>query len=196
MGHADAFRFSSAEDVWNEIRSVWPAGAGITYGRLEHGGLQWPCPDERHPGTEVLHERRFSSGERAHLALVPFSPTAERTDDEYPFLLTTGRTLHQYNAGTMTLRTRNTELRAGDFLDVSPEDAARLGITQGQEVVVRSRYGSAALRVAVTSAMRPGELFATFHTASVFLNRVTSPSRDRRVDTPEYKVTAVRLEFS
>jgi formate dehydrogenase major subunit len=194
MGHGPQFSFESAEDVWNEVRRVWPAGAGITYSRLERGGLQWPCPAEDHPGTEVLHVDRFSSGARASLALVEHRPSGESADDQYPFILVTGRTLHQFNAGTMTLRTKNTDLRPFDYLEISPSDAESLGLHEGAVVTVRSRYGTARLPVSLSSRVRSRELFTTFHTADAFVNRVTGPRRDSVTGTPEYKVTAVRIE--
>jgi formate dehydrogenase major subunit len=94
----------------------------------------------------------------------------------------------------MTLRTENTTLRPTDYLDVSPEDAARLALQTGERVRLLSRYGEAVLPARVDSSVKPGELFATFHTPESFLNRVTSSHRDRYVKTPEYKVTAVRVE--
>jgi formate dehydrogenase major subunit len=94
----------------------------------------------------------------------------------------------------MTMRTPDAELRATDLLDVSTEDAKRLQLYNGEQVRVRSRYGEASLPIRITSTVKPGELFATFHTAEVFLNRVTSHYRDRYVSSPEYKVTAVQLE--
>jgi formate dehydrogenase major subunit len=194
MGHAASFSFDSPEDIWNEVRRVWPAGAGISYARLEHGGLQWPCPTENHPGTEVLHVGRFSAGDRVSFALVDHLPSEESADDEYPLILVTGRKLHQFNAGTMTLRTKNRELRPADCLEVSPTDAERLGLREGAIVTVRSRYGAVRLPVSVTSRVRSGELFTTFHTADAFVNRLTGPRRDAVTGTPEYKVTAVRIE--
>jgi formate dehydrogenase major subunit len=192
MGKGQFFHYGSAEEIWNEVRSVWPAGRGITYKRLEDGGLQWPCPDEDHPGTEVMHTESFSHG-KAALRRIPYRATKEAVDEEFPFLLVTGRTLYQFNAGTMTMRTANAELRATDLLDISVEDAERLQLHSGEKVRVHSRFGEASLPIRITSTVRPGELFATFHTAEVFLNRVTSPHRDRHVKTPEYKVTAVKI---
>lgn len=190
MGKAEFFSYDSAAEIWNEIRSVWPAGCGITYERLEHGGLQWPCPDDAHSGTEVMHTESFPIG-RAALRRVPYRPTDEVVDDEFPFLLITGRTLYQFNAGTMTMRTANVKLRPTDVLDISYEDAKRLNLKEGEPVRMRSRYGEATLPIRITSTVNAGELFATFHTAEVFLNRVTSPHRDRYVKSPEYKITAV-----
>jgi formate dehydrogenase major subunit len=194
MGKGEHFDFSSPEAVWDEVRAVWPAGRGMTYARLEEGGLQWPCPSEDHPGTEVLHAESFPHGGRAALRRVEYIPTEERTDAEYPFLLNTGRTLYQFNAGTMTMRTPNAVLRPRDCLDISPSDAAALGVRDGERVRLLSRYGRADLPLCINLSVRPGELFATFHTTALFLNQVTSPRRDRRVQTPEYKLTAVRIE--
>jgi formate dehydrogenase major subunit len=194
MGKSTLFDFSSAEQIWNEIRSVWKAGAGITYERLERGGLQWPCPAENHPGTEILHAEAFSNGKWASLRRIEYQATAEAADGDYPFTLITGRTLYQFNAGTMTSRTANTLLRPHDCLDISAEDAERLELSDGQRVRLRSRYGEAILPIKIGDSVRPGELFATFHTPEVFLNYVTSPHRDHFVSTPEYKVTAVHIE--
>jgi formate dehydrogenase major subunit len=194
MGKAEFFNYNSAEEIWNEIRQVWKAGSGISYSRLEKGGLQWPCLNESDPGTEILHEGTFSIGPKAALRRIPYRPTRETVSEEFPFLLTTGRTLYQFNAGTMTGRTANSVLRSSDTLDISPADAARLKLDNGQRVRIRSRYGEAAIPIRITDVVQPGELFATFHTAEVFLNHITSPHRDRYVKAPEYKVTAVRLE--
>jgi formate dehydrogenase major subunit len=194
MGKAEFFSYNSAEDVWDEIRSVWPAGRGISYQRLDHGGLQWPCPSEDRGGTEIMHSDSFPVGAKAALRRVPYRPTEETVSEEFPFLLMTGRTLHQFNAGTMTMRTPNEELRPTDLLDISVGDAEQLKLHNGQQVQVRSRYGSTVLPIRITSTVQRGELFATFHTARVFLNRVTSPHRDRYVKSPEYKVTAVSIE--
>ncbi len=194
MGKGELFYYNSAEEIWNEIRAVWPAGRGVTYKRLENGGLQWPCAAKHDLGTEVLHSESFPIGKKAALRRVPYRPTREMTSVNFPLLLITGRTLYQFNAGTMTMRTSNAELRVMDLLDVSPEDANRLTLHDGERVRVHSAYGEAVLPIRITSSVNPGELFATFHTAEVFLNRLTSPERDRYVKTPEYKITAVRIE--
>jgi formate dehydrogenase major subunit len=194
MGKGEFFDFHSSGEIWNEIRSVWKVGSGITYERIEQAGLQWPCPSEAHPGTQILHTETFPIGKRAALRRVEYRPTTEMTTEDFPFLLVTGRTLYHFNAGTMTLRTANTKLHPTDFLDVSPEDAQRLELREGDRVKVLSRYGEAVLPVKINSYVKPGELFATFHTAEAFLNYVTSPHRDHHVKTPEYKVTAVRIE--
>jgi formate dehydrogenase major subunit len=194
MGKGEFFNYGSAEEIWNEVRGVWPKGRGITYDRIEKAGLQWPCASEDHPGTQILHTETFTIGVRASLQRIPFTPTVEATSEEFPFVLTTGRTLYQFNAGTMTLRTPNVTLHPHDFLDVSPQDASRLRLSDGQRVRLVSRYGHTELPVRINPNVKTGELFATFHTAQASLNFVTGPYRDRRVLTPEYKVTAVRIE--
>jgi formate dehydrogenase major subunit len=195
MGFKQNFNYRSAEEIWEEVRLVWKAGAGISYERLEKkGGLQWPCPAENHPGTSILHAATFPHGSRAPLKCIPSHPPDEKTTEEFPFLLTTGRTLYQFNAGTMTMRTPNVQLRATDTLDISPADAQRLAFGAGDPIRVCSRYGEAVLPARIDQAVKPGELFATFHTSQVFLNQVTGPERDSVVATPAYKVTAVRLE--
>jgi formate dehydrogenase major subunit len=194
MGHGGQFGYANAEDIWNEVRTVWKAGAGISYERLDHGGLQWPCPSEDHPGTPVLHIGTFPHGPRAPLKLVEFTATPETSTKELPFLLTTGRTLYQFNAGTMTMRTPNVLLRGCDTLDMAQADAARLMLREGDRVRIHSRHGSAVLPVRISESVQPGELFATFHDTQVSLNKVTSPNRDRHSMTPEYKVVAVGVE--
>jgi formate dehydrogenase major subunit len=193
MDKGEFFDYQSVEEIWDEIRVVWPVAYGMSYQRLDDQGLQWPCPNEHHPGTEVMHVESFQIGKKAALRRIPYRPTEEKVDEEFPFLLTTGRTLHQFNAGTMTMRTRNRRLRPTDFLEVAPADAEQLQLHKGDRVLVQSRYGSASLPIRITRRVKPGELFATFHDAEVFLNRVTSRHRDRYVKSPEYKVTAVRI---
>ncbi|MFP5383020.1 MAG: formate dehydrogenase subunit alpha, partial [Gammaproteobacteria bacterium] len=111
MSHGNGFAFDSAGAIWDEVRALWPAGAGLSYARPEHESLNWPCPDEHHPGTPVLHREGFAHAERTVLACIPFVPTREQCDADFPLLLTTGRTLHHFNAGTMTYRTPNRLLR-------------------------------------------------------------------------------------
>lgn len=194
MGYHDGFEFDSAESIWNEVRKVWAPGGGMSYARLEKGGLQWPCPTEDHPGTTILHAKTFPVGERARLQPIPYEPTPEVTNEQYPFLLNSGRTLYQFNAGTMTARTPNQRLRSTDTLDLHPEDAALLQLAKGQMARVISRYGEVTLPVRYERGVRRGEAFATFHSPDVFLNLITSPIKDKTVGTPEFKVTAVRIE--
>jgi formate dehydrogenase major subunit len=194
MGHGKHFQFETPEEIWNEVREVWPAGAGISYERIERAGIQWPCPDESHPGTEVLHGDSFNGSKTAALRRIKYRPTKEVVSDKFPLLLTTGRTLCQFNAGTMTMRTPNIELYPTDFLMISPDDANDLKLSDGETVQMSSAYGRAMLPVHITRQVRRGELFATFHDTSVFLNFATSKYRDRFTQAPEFKVTAVRID--
>jgi formate dehydrogenase major subunit len=194
MGKGHAFAYATPEAIWDEVRAVWKGGHGISYARIEGEGLQWPCPSDDHPGTEILHRDSFAAGARARLRAIDFRPTEEVVSPEYPFLLTTGRTLHQFNAGTMTGRTANTVLRPIDLLEMAPADATRLSLGEGEQVRLVSRYGSAVLPLQVSRRVKPGELFATFHTRDVFLNHVIGPHRERFTGTPEYKVTAAKVE--
>jgi formate dehydrogenase major subunit len=193
LGHAEAFAFTSAEEIWNEVRSVWPAGAGMSYARLERHGLQWPCPDETHPGTPRLHTTDFSLGARAPFALVQGRDQGERADADYPFVLITGRRLMQFNAGTMTRRTHNQQLCPTDVLEIHPEDARPLGIEEGAHVRLRSRHGETELCAHLVDTLRRGEVFTTFHDPGTHVNDLTSTVRDPLTHTPEYKVTAVQL---
>lgn len=194
LGQAAGFSFDRAEQVWDELRGLWPAGAGLSYPRLEAESLNWPCPSEDHPGTPVLHIERFASGKTAALGRIPYLPTPEVCDPDYPLLLNTGRTLYHFNAGTMTRRTPDLDLQAEDRLEISSADARSLDVRDGERVRVRSRYGETTLPLRVSGRVKRGELFASFHTPELFVNRLTSPYRDRLVNAPEYKVTAVRVE--
>ena len=166
----------------------------MTYARLERGGLQWPCPDEAHPGTPILHETSFGAGSRAALSAVESRPPAEAPTADFPFLLITGRTLYQFNAGTMTSRSGLDRLRPGDRLDISSLDADRIGLQEGDLTRVTSRYGQVTLPAHVSADVAAGQLFTTFHTADAFVNLLTGPHRDRVTGTPDYKITAVRVE--
>jgi formate dehydrogenase major subunit len=196
LGRGPLFDFATAADVWNEIRAVWGAGAGISYERLDSpGGLQWPCPAEDHPGTPILHRDSFGPlGPRATLRCVPYRPPAEQPGDELPYLLVTGRTLSQFNAGTMTARSQTRHLRPTDLLEISPGDASALGIRAGDPVRVRSRYGEATLPAEISTRVADGTVFATFHDPAAAVNRVTGDDRDPVTHTPAYKRTAVQLE--
>jgi len=142
----------------------------------------------------VLHRATFAHARTSRLERIDYVPTTERSSEEFPFILITGRSLYAFNAGTMTARTGNRLLRPTDRLEISSVDAVRLGLSPGQRVRLRSRYGETILPVETSECVKAGELFATFHDAAGGVNRLTSPVRDRRVDAPEYKITAVDLE--
>jgi formate dehydrogenase major subunit len=193
MGFGRHFAHPGAEAIWNEVRSVWPAVAGLAYSRLTENSPHWPCWEECDPGTPVLHARQFAGIARASLRTIPFVPSPEVCDGEYPFRLTTGRHLYQFNSGTMTQRTANAELQSLDVLEISSADARSFGLGDGDWVFIESRHGCCELPVRLSDRVSPGELFTSFHSPELFVNRVTSSVRDRVVQAPEYKLTAVRL---
>jgi formate dehydrogenase major subunit len=190
----EGFAFKNPEEIWNEVRSLCPGARGMTYARLDHAGLQWPCPTDDHPGTGILHTREFGHGARTMLQCIDHRPTSEQTTPQYPLLLITGRSLYQFNAGTMTARTRNAELRPHDLLDISADDAVGMGVRDGERVRVVSQYGAAVLPIRVCPEVSRGQLFATFQTREFLVNALTGGNRDNVTGTPEYKITAVRLE--
>jgi formate dehydrogenase major subunit len=195
MGRGEHFAWRSAEEIWNEVRGLWPEGAGISYARMdERGGLQWPCYTEQDPGTPLMHADHFTHGKTTALRRIEFIPPPELVSPEFPFLLTTGRNLYQYNAATQTARTPNDRLHATDYLQLSPVDATRLGLSEEEVVRLRSAQGSVDLPVRISDHVKPGEVYTTFHSTRVFLNQITTSHRDRYTKTPEYKVTAVRIE--
>jgi len=197
MGSGAGFDFPDASSIWDEVRDLWPAVAGIGYERLEEGGIQWPCPTVEHSGTEYLHQEKFTSGPRAPFRVIEYHPSNEHASEPFPFILNTGRSLYHFNAQTMTGSSRNRNLEPDDLLSIHPDDALRLGIGAGEKVVVTSRHGEFTATAAISDGVRPGELFTTLHHVEGNINRVTGKGRDPITHTPEYKVTAVnarRLE--
>jgi len=194
LGAGAHFPFAGAAAVWDEARRTWPAIAGISHARLDQeGGIQWPCPAEDHPGTAVLHADGFPGGGRAAFRSLTWRTSEEVVTEAHPFLLNTGRSLFHFNAATMTRHTRNGELREDDRLELHPDDAADLGVEEGEAVQVRSRHGAFTLHAHLTAVVRPGEPFATFQAVEACVNRATGQGRDSVTGTPEYKVTAVSL---
>jgi formate dehydrogenase major subunit len=188
----------TAEDVWNEVRSLAPIFAGMSYARLEQeGGLHWPCYDESHPGELFLHSRLWKEpieGPPAPFSVVEHDPPIERPDAEYPFQLTTGRRLDSYNTGVQT-GGYSSPLRRGESLDLSPEDAARLGLMDGDPVRVTSRRGSVVAPIRIDRSLRPGLVFMTLHFQDeVKTNVLTVDHTDPKSGTAEFKACAVRLE--
>jgi predicted molibdopterin-dependent oxidoreductase YjgC len=190
----DRMDVSKAEEVFNEIAKVWPAIAGINYQRLEGNGIQWPCPAEDHPGTPVLFEAGFPRG------LATFTPITWRNpeelpDDEYPFVLSTGRVLYQYHTGTMTRRSQVLEdADRGPVIEMNPDDAERLQIKDGEQVNVSSRRGSITLPVLVTDRINRGVTFIPFHYKEAAANLLTNDALDPDCKIPEAKVCAVKVE--
>ncbi len=181
---------SAPSAVMDEIASLTPIYAGVSYSRLEGDGLQWPVPAADQPGTPVLYETGFPRG-RARLTCVEFQPSPSFG---VPLTLITGRVLEHYNAGTMTRRSPNLRLHPSDELQIHPNDAALRGIQDGARVRLRSSSGEARAIARVTDEVSPGVLFLSFHDPATSTNALTSEVRDRLTDCPEYKLTAVEVE--
>jgi formate dehydrogenase major subunit len=186
--------YGSAEDVFEEIRSLTPSYAGITYARIDKEGLQWPCPNEEHPGTRYLHRDRFTRGKGLFHA-VEYMPPAELPDREYPLMLTTGRVLYQYHTASMTGRCEGLQFRYPQgYVEIHERDASALGIGDREVVRVSSRRGSIEITAQVTNRSRPGSVFIPFHFFEVAANRLTHSRLDPIGKIPEYKVCAVKVE--
>jgi formate dehydrogenase alpha subunit len=185
--------YSSPAEVMDEIASLTPIYGGISYGHLGQKGLQWPCPSSDHPGTEILHSEKFSIG-LARFRPVEHLDPIEAPDEDYPFLLTTGRSLYQFHTGTMTRRTSLLEREMPlPFIEVNAKDAAELKIRNGQMIVVESRRGRVTLEAKVTSGIPEGMLFMPFHFHEAPANMLTSQALDPASRIPEMKVSAVRI---
>ncbi|GBC86813.1 Formate dehydrogenase H [bacterium HR12] len=186
--------------AWDELRSLSPMHRGMTYERLEElGGIQWPCPSEDHPGTKFLHARLWEEdparrGPAAPFSVTPFEPPVDELTEEFPLRLTTGRRLDSYNTGVQTSRYRS-PLRLGGAIEVSPEDAERLGLREGEVVRVSSRRGSVRAPVHIDRGLRPGLVFMTLHhPEEVETNLLTIEATDPKSGTAEFKAAAVRIE--
>jgi formate dehydrogenase major subunit len=186
--------------AWDELRSLSPMHRGMTWERLEElGGIQWPCSDETHPGTRFLHARLWADDPAERGMLAPFhvvvdDPPVDELTAEFPFRLTTGRRLDAYNTGIQTERYAS-PLTAGETLDVSPEDAAVLGVADGDVVRIASRRGAVEAPVRIAPELRPGLVFLSMHFPDqVDTNALTIDAVDPKSGTAEFKATAVRIE--
>lgn len=185
------------EKVMEEIAALTPNWGGVNYARLEEKEfLQWPCPDENHPGTAIVHENGAFLRGRARLTPTPMKTPVDGPDDDFPLLLTTGRALYHYNVGTMTRRTPIATLKAGarESLRIHPEDAERLGVATGDAVRLVSRQGEATAVAEVIPETRPGVVFMSFHFPETKTNLLVGSASDDYTRCPEYKVTPIRLE--
>jgi formate dehydrogenase major subunit len=188
-----AMTYQSPEEIFEEIRRLVPIYAGISYRRLEEQyGLQWPCPTEDHPGTKFLHKEKFTRG-RAQLVGIEHFPAAELPDSQYPFLLTTGRTFMQYNCGTMTRRTKAGRAEPENFVQLSAQDAQKLGIKSGDRVRVRTRRGELIVKAQIAE-IAEGVVWMPFHYAESPTNLLTNDAVDPICGITELKVCAAAVE--
>ena len=199
MGYAQP-QLTSAQ-IMDEIASLTPSFAGISHARLDSAevagrGLQWPCKGADHAGTPIMHVGQFTRGKGAY-SLAEYIPAAEQPDDEFPLILTTGRVLAQYNACAMTARTEGlNEIDGSSFIEMNSEDAARLGISDGDRVCVTSRRASIQSTARVSDKTNPGQTWMPFHFQDGNANWLTNAALDRICATPEYKVCAVKVTLA
>jgi len=186
-------QYDAAAAIMDEIASLSPIYGGISFERIEQVGLQWPCPDRDHPGTPYLHKGAFKRG-KGKFHPIEFREPEELPDDEYPFTLTTGRQLYQFHTATMSRKSEAINQRApAGYVEVHPDDAARLGIRCGDTVEVSSRRGTVKTVAQVTAASREGCLFMPFHFCEGPANMLTNDVLDPVAKIPELKVCAVAL---
>ncbi len=190
------FQFSDPGEAMKEITDLNPKWKGITYERLEKGGISWPCPDENHPGTPILYGEKFlRENGKALFKAVKYKPPQENPDEDYPLILTTGRSLYHYHTGTMTRRSNGlSELYDTERVMISKQDAERLKLVENDRVRITSRRGEVTAGVTPVSDLKEGTVFMTFHFAETCANQLTSTELDPVSGIPELKVCAVNIE--
>jgi len=198
MGYKDKFNFTSSGDIFEEVRSCVPQYKGITYERLAKtiGGIHWPCPAEDHPGTPTMFLEKFGTPDGlGHFQAVEYKPPAEVPDEEYPYFLTTGRSIFHYHTGAMTRRTPklNDEISQG-FVEVNPEDANKVGVKDKDVVTLKTRRGSIEAEAKVTDEVPPGLLFVPLHFPDSCANVLTISALDPSAKCAETKVCAANME--
>jgi formate dehydrogenase alpha subunit len=185
--------YSNPLEIMDEVARLTPSYGGISYDRLELNGLQWPCLNKEHPGTKYLHKDKFTRG-LGLFSPIEYKPPAELSDEEYPLMLTTGRSFVHYHTGTMTRNSPSlqSEMEEG-YVEIHPEDAERLAI--GEEMVrVVSRRGTINIKAKITRRVEKGIVFIPFHFVEAAANVLTNDALDPVAKIPEYKVCAVRIE--
>ncbi|MCK5224220.1 molybdopterin-dependent oxidoreductase, partial [Candidatus Calescamantes bacterium] len=177
----------------DEIASVSPIYGGISYDRIEKVGLAWPCFDKEHPGTKFLHKGKFSRG-KGKFHPVTFIPAKESTDKEFPFVLSTGRQLYQFHTGTMTRKSAViNQVSPTGYVEIQLDDAADLGISNGDRVEVKTRRGCVETNAKVTENIEPGWIFMPFHFSEAPANMLTIDELDPVAKIPEFKVCAAAV---
>ncbi len=190
----NGFDFDHPYQIMDEIARLTPSYGGISYERLEDGGLQWPCPTQDHPGTPILHSQIFTRGKGKFIPL-EYKPPMELPDNDYPLTLTTERSLYHFHTGTLTRKVNGLNQLLGEgFVEINPDDASALNIADGEMVKVISRRGEIAAKVKVTEVSPVGVVSMNFHFAETPTNVITNPALDPVSKIPELKVCAVRLE--
>lgn len=190
------WEYKNTSEIMAEINTVTTSYGGITHARLEAGErLQWPCPTFDHPGTPILHTKQFTRGKGKFMP-IDHVPPAERPDDDFPMIMSTGRVLYHWHGGQMTRRAKGIMQVYGEALvEVNPDDAMKLGLNGKNVVRITSRRGSIEAQAWVTDRVPPGMVYANFHFPEASANELTHASLDPVSKIPEYKVTAVKVEL-
>jgi len=185
--------YKNASEIMDEIAALTPAFGGVSFEFLDRvGSVQWPCNEDAPMGTPIMHIDNFVRGKGLFVE-TDYVPTEERTNRKFPLLLTTGRTLTQYNVGAQTRRTENVVWYKEDLLEIHPHDAETRGINDGDRVSLSSRKGDITLSAKITGRVQPGVVYTTFHDPETGANVVTTEYSDWATSCPEYKVTAVQV---
>jgi predicted molibdopterin-dependent oxidoreductase YjgC len=194
-GAIEHWAFTDTSAIFDELAASTPIYKGMSFDRLEPNGLQWPCRESDHPGTPILHVGKFARGKGKFNPVEARDP-AEKTDDEYPLNLSTGRVLFHFHSGTMTRRSAPLHWREPDsYAEINPEDAAAVGLENGDDVEIHSRRGSVRTKTKISTDVPPGTIFLAFHWRESPANRLTQDfALDPVAKIPEYKFSAVRLE--
>ena len=193
-GSHAGWEYLSPADIMDEIASLTPSYGGIHHWRLQKAGLQWPCPNDNHAGTPILHIGKFTRG-LGRFSAVEHVPPAELPDAEFPLTLTTGRLLWHYHTGSMTRRSKGLNAQSPEgFVDINPEDAQPSAIHDGDWVQVISRRGELKTKAHITEDVPPGVVFMTFHFAEAPVNALTNPVLDPIAKIPEFKACAVAIK--
>jgi formate dehydrogenase alpha subunit len=190
------FPYQSTNEINEEMTSLTPIYGGMQYDRLKDYGLQWPCYDRSHPGTSTLHQGSFTRG-LGKFHAIEYKPPAESVSTDYPLILTTGRVLEHWHTGSMSRRTRVLhDLYPNGAVDIHPEDALKLGITEGDLVTIASERGKIETPVHVTDKTSPGLAFMAFHWKESPANVLTNAALDPIAKIPEFKISAVKAVLS
>jgi predicted molibdopterin-dependent oxidoreductase YjgC len=188
------FDFDSPAQIWDEMAFLTPEFQGITHERIaREDGVHWPCPTPDHPGTPYLFSDTFPRG-KGQLVPLSYRPSLEMPDDDYPFVLSTGRVLYHWHGGTMTRRSKLDDIYPEPLVEIHPDDAQRLGIQMDDWIKVRSRRGQITVKTLVTERSPAGVVFIPFHFAEAAANELTQDARDPQAKIPDYKVCAVAIE--
>lgn len=183
--------YKSPEEIFTEMTSITPIYQGMDYNRIDQKGLQWPVPSKEHPGTRVLHIGQFTKGKGVFKG-IEYSPPAEVPDNEYPYLLSTGRRLYHYNLTTQYSISLN-EYHSKEIAMVNPLDAQKLGLTEENKIKVTSRRGEVITSIEITDKVQEGTIWMSFHHREVPTNVLTNGAYDPISHTGEYKVAAVKI---